>query len=477
MAGPVPLGVSAEDGSSPVVHTDIDAMWDWCGARAGLTVNPTQAQDCARPAPELPKPQEPHLGAADLDGFDYNDLSLTGWAVLFGSSVSQDIRDQLKPLLALRAKQVGDKNPALFQIFDKDHCPYTPGQSADNWLGQMKLSSNTQVKPEKGVPFYLMIVASPEEIPFEFQYQMDIYWGVGRLWLENTADYGTYAQAVIDSEVNGLSGIQRALRIFAPRFEGDDATNMVCDQLVKPLVDAGVGSRQSFRIDVTSGTEATKDALLALYGLQKDRPAICFAASHGMLCQPNGKLQAGTMGALLTQDYKKGDVPKEANYLAARHLDPSQIDLRGTVHILCACYGAGWPAVSSYYGETVADKPAVAALPQRILARGGLAVLGHIDRAWSYSYVGGDGIDRTAEYQSILSRLTKGFRAGYVTDSFNIRWNVLAGYISQQQKANLIQSTEQLQNLWIEHDDARGYILHGDPAVQLNLDKLAPAAA
>jgi hypothetical protein len=31
------------------------------------------------------------------------------------------------------------------------------------------------------VPFYLLLVASPEEIPFEFQYLLDIYGDVGQL--------------------------------------------------------------------------------------------------------------------------------------------------------------------------------------------------------------------------------------------------------------------------------------------------------
>jgi hypothetical protein len=470
MPAPIPLGVNLEDGSPLQVISDEDALLKWSNARAGIPVAERSSEaDCVRPEPSTPLPVKgAHLGVVNLEGEQLDNLKRTGWAVLYGPNTSAEIKKQLKPLIDFRAAQVG--NDALCKVFDDGNFPYKPGQSVDDWLGQMKVSSSNQVRVSAGVPFYIMIVASPEDISFEFQYRLDVYWGVGRLWLQTPENFGAYAQAVIDSESGKHPPVRRELRMFAPRFGKDAATNMTCDHLVQPLVDLKMGDDYNFEVNVMAGADASRDELMKLYTLPKDRPAIYFPISHGVACVPGSNVQKTTMGAIMAQTWDGVSAPSVNNYLAAQHLLDQKPDLTGTFHVFCLCFGVGWPAVSSYDRTPVAPTPMMAPLPQAILARGGLAVLGHVDRAWSYSYLSGDGsIDRTQEYENIFNRLMKGARAGHVTDAFNARWSVLAGDIAQKQRTPALYSGEEMHDLWVEHDDARDYILHGDPAVKLNL--------
>jgi hypothetical protein len=320
-----------------------------------------------------------------------------------------------------------------------------------------------------------MIIASPEDIPFDFQYQLDVYWGVGRLWLANDEDYGAYARAVIDYESAKQAPASRGLTFFAPRFERDNgATGLFCDGLIEPLRQLGIGADYQFGVNLITGKDATRDRLVELYAAPQSRPSIYFCGSHGLLRTPTSEHLADTMGALLCEVWPGDTAPGKDQYLAARNL-PDETDLRGTVHFLFACYSGGWPAVSSYDGAQLAPAPMVARLPQAILAKGGLSVFAHVDRVWSYSYQAGNGIDRTQEFEGILTRLMKGARAGHATDAYNIRWNVLAGYIAEQMRNATIPSTEAAHNLWVEHDDARNHVLYGDPAAYLRVEAMPTA--
>jgi hypothetical protein len=65
-----------------------------------------------------------------------------------------------------------------------------------------------------------------------------------------------------------------------------------------------------------------------------------------------------------------------------------------------------------------------------------------------------------------------GARAGHATDQYNMQWGILGNQISRQMRDSTIESTEAAHNLWVEHDDARNYVLYGDPAVRLRVEDL-----
>jgi Peptidase family C25 len=402
-----------------------------------------------------------------------DNLEKAGWAVIFGASVDQKIRTNLSPLIDRRKGQVGDDT--LFKILD----PPAHGQSAADWLLTQHTSLNV-VDPSKGVPYYVMIVASPEEISFEFQFELDLYWGVGRLWLENPADFECYAQSVVAYETQSKVPSSRKMVLFAPDYNGKDngATKLMTGNLVNPLIQTPVGQAERFKLQSFLGATATKSNLNDIFaGADPDGPpALLFTGSHGLLKLPTSKELADAMGAIVCQDWK-GDPnpPLDDSYYAAWDL-PKNAKVHGMVHFLFDCYGLGWPKNDTYSSQRkeISPTPMMARLPQALLGRenGALAILGHIDRAWSYSYEAG-GQPQDQSFRDVLTKLMNGYRFGSATDQFNFRWAALSIPLADtlqkmQTRRGLDQQAAQQ---WVARDDARNYILHGDPAIKLRVDK------
>src|SRR5580704_19148778 len=110
------------------------------------------------PAPALPPESLPHL-SGDLPGAaqrsidsthlgtdssvgDPDDLTQTGWCILFASDADPAIKAQLQPLIDLRHAQVADDN--LFKIFEGNDSGVRPGQTADNWVQYRGVSLTAQ---------------------------------------------------------------------------------------------------------------------------------------------------------------------------------------------------------------------------------------------------------------------------------------------------------------------------------------------
>ena len=112
------------------------------------------------------------------------------------------------------------------KIFDEAN-GYQKGVAADQWLSARGSALNV-VDPTQGVPYYLLIVGSPAEIPFEFQYDLDTYFAVGRLAFDSPKEYAQYAQNIVNFEKAGAQ--QKTIAIFNTRNDGDRATALLHDQ-------------------------------------------------------------------------------------------------------------------------------------------------------------------------------------------------------------------------------------------------------
>ena len=224
-----------------------------------------------------------HFGV-DVDT-DPNDLSQAGWAVLFAPGVDHKIKEALRPLLEHRRAQVADES--LFQIFD-DATGYRPGDTASSWLARHNVRMDV-VDARLGVPYYVMLVASPQQIPFEFQYGLDIYWAVGRIWFETEDEFRQYAESVVRYEQAAEVATSRQIACFAPRHDFDRATQLFCKQVAEPMVHGHgtkqpIGQRQSFSLQAYIGETATKHALHSICAgdTAEGAPAVLFSGSHGM---------------------------------------------------------------------------------------------------------------------------------------------------------------------------------------------------
>ena len=146
---------------------------------------------------------------------------------------------------------------------------------------------------------------------------------------------------------------------------------------------------------------------------------------------------------------------------------------------LFACFGGGCPTLDTYRSQPdgspieIAPAPMIAKLPQRLLSRGALAVMAHVDRAWSWSFQSGSGLPQNQVIRSTIEAVMQGARVGQAGDFFNLQWATLAALLGVLQGRHIQPvSPAALGNLFIARDDARNYTLLGDPAARLRVEAM-----
>jgi hypothetical protein len=404
-------------------------------------------------------------------------VSEAGWAVVFSSDESDAVKDALTPLIDHRRAGGGQ-----VKVLD-----YQPGEEWSEWLRRHRTAPGN-IDPDK-VPYYVLLVGSPARIPFAFQYLLDVEYAVGRLHFDDTDGYRQYIAGLIDYEEAGAAPHDRAGAFFGTRHPFDRATQLSTDLLVRPLAECfQPGGRFAAAVSgyqihppvlEQSASKAALTEILAGTG-PLGRPALLFSATHGMGGWPPGHPdQRARHGALLCQDWPGLGQISEAQYLAAADV-PADARIHGLVACLFACYGAGTPQTDPFRhtsGEpppVVAEEPFVAALPQRLLAHpqgGALAVIGHIERAWGYSFESG-GQGQLLPFQNAIGRILNGQPVGYAMKDFNEKYAQLSANISEileQISFGKIIPDAQLARLWTERNDAQNYVVLGDPAATLKV--------
>ena len=420
------------------------------------------------------------------DGVDSGDLGQAGWGVLFAPGLDPAIKTALQPLLEHREA----KGAAPFVVYDGP-TTYREGDTAEAWLARRGIRLDV-VNPDQGVPFYLTIVGSPEMIPFEFQYMLDLYWAVGRLWFESVDGFRRYAESVVKYETDAKVPTSRQVAVFAPEHEFDAATQLFTKQVAKPMVfgqgdkPMPLGKRQKFGLQAFLGDDATKACLTKLFrgDIEGGPPSVLFSGGHGMAFESGDAEQFAAQGALVCQDWQNdGSVTKD-QWFAASDL-PADAHVHGLIHFLFACHGGGCTQHDNFdrmndAPREIAPRPFFSRLPQALLSHpngGALAVLAHIERAWAYSFQGARGNPQIEGFKDVLGRLLRGERIGQATDVFNIRWAVLSARLAElhiELQHNADVSLRSLGQMWVARDDARNFMIFGDPAVRLRQEDLPP---
>jgi hypothetical protein len=310
---------------------------------------------------------------------------------------------------------------------------------------------------------------------------------VGRIdFGDDPEAYANYARNVVAAESGGLARPLRA-SFFGVSNPNDRATQLSADHLVEPLyerIQARYGER--WQVEAVLREEATKARLMQMVG-GEGTPSLLFAASHGMeYPKDDGEgRQERYQGALLCQDWdgpegERGEVSRDY-YLSGEDLG-RDADLGGMIAFFFACYGAGTPRFDEYTKQafieeqvTIADRPFVAALPKAMLGlgRGALAVVGHVERAWGTSFLGGRPGARQSEqiavFESAMERLLEGQPLGAAMEYFDGRYAALSTELTAELENAQWREPDpyDLAEMWTANNDARGYIVLGDPAVRL----------
>jgi hypothetical protein len=427
-----------------------------------------------------------------MTGVEANDLSEAGWGLIFPSKIDPAIRDALTELIEHRKQEAGE--------YYKEYEIYR-GMSADNFLNEYHEYQVYPKEKEPGsasvfepvdpsqVPYYLLIVGDFEQIPFDFQYQLDVQYAVGRIYFKTPQEYAQYSHSVVQAEKSNLSLPCKA-NLFGVSNPGDRATELSADYLVKPLQkfltsdNIFLKNNSHWHIETHLEEAATKAQLSQLLG-GKETPAFLFTASHGIGFPKDHPRQLPHQGALVCQDWPgpnfREPIPEDFYFSADDIGDDA--NLLGLISFHFACFGAGTPQNDEFghrndnYQE-IAPYSFMAKLPQKLLSKGALAFVGHVDRAWGYSFGGKQ--EQITTFKSTIQRLTEGNRLGRAVDCFNERYAAVSSELTKTlwnlkniKNMSQIYDPYYFSSLWTTNNDARGYAIIGDPAVRLMVDNNA----
>jgi hypothetical protein len=418
---------------------------------------------------------ESHLGIVDADP---TDLGQAGWGVVFAEGADPAVREALGPLLEHRRRQAAAEQERRYRDFGGTD-GYRPGESVAEFLVRHRVTPGQPANPDR-MPYYLLLVGDPNAIPFRFQYMLDVVYAVGRLDFDRPEEYESYAHSVVANERR--AGRPRAA-FFGVRNPDDRATRLSADHLVVPLAADAAGRLPPGSVQTTLGEQATKARLHGILG-GADTPDLIFVAAHGMGF-PNGHpRQLPHQGALLCQDWPgplrwRGPIP-ETFYFAAHDLG-GEVRLSGLIAFLFACFGAGTPRTDDFAQQALGGPAAIAPhafvgrLPKRLLGHpcgGALAVIGHVERAWGFSFMWPGVGEQVDAYREVVRRLLAGAPVGWAVEALNERFAALSVQLEMEKEDvayGKVPDELMLSSLWTARNDARNSIVLGDPAARFRL--------
>jgi hypothetical protein len=417
---------------------------------------------------------------------DARRLDQAGWGLVLAESAASafaekygiTLRSTLEPLCALRQRHAG----SLYRDdVERPERPlmYRAGESAAQFLERYGVRQEDLVDPYL-MPYYLLLVGSPEEIPFQVQFDLGLQYAVGRICFDEPDQYRTYACGVKAAD-EGTIRRRRETALFAVQNPNDGSTAATTAELAVPL-QKRFSIRSGWPLSAWIGPPADRAQLARLLAGDERRPALLVTASHGVgTCGFCSAVEEEVQGALVCQDWGGKGVPLEReHYFAAADLDQNK-HVDGLIALLFACYSAGTPQFDSFKRDD-ADQPLetahrsfVSRLAQRMLSHpngAALAVVGHVDRAYTQSFSDGhSGVPHIGEFADLIQRLQEGGRLGAAMEAFAIRHGALAVKMSNLW-ADLAAAPPPVDedlfcDTWRVLSDAQNFVIFGDPAVRL----------
>jgi len=428
-----------------------------------------------------PEREETHalrnwVGRGVRDHGDPCDLAQAGWGVLFTQKDDKkvdEIREALKPLLDLRREQASRIATHRYREY-RGKRGYWAGESTSAFLDRHGVTAG-EVNPDE-MPYYLLIIGDPRDIPYEFQSPLDFERAVGRLYFDTIEEYARYARRVVAAE-SALTTRERRAVFFAPRHADDVESSLCIDHLVKPVAVHASRNCAGWKVRNFVGDKASKKQLSRVLG-GPETPDFLFTAGHGMVFGPENPRQLRNQGALVCSEWPgpnwKERIPADF-YFSSDDLDRAAGSL---IAFFFACFSGGAPVWRSYdlnEMRVTAPYPFVADLPRALLGRfeaGALAVIGHVDLAWVDSFHAPGSrapLKRLTGFQQMVEQILQGYPVGAAMEILGRRYAALAIALSEELFAvrrGKVPDQETAFRLWL-CQDARNYIILGDPAVRL----------
>ncbi len=176
-------------------------------------------------------------------------------------------------------------------------------------------------------------------------------------------------------------------------------------------------------------------------------------------------------------------IPSEFLWTAA-DLGPDT-DYSDLITFFFGCYTAGTPRHSEFHAQgtskpLLASEPFVSALAGQLLSHAGgcaLAVVGHLDQTFEGAFSWPGAGSRVETFASALVSLTRGDRLGGALEVFARRYLEISNLIVESSRRSTLSEVDDGQEstaLWQAYFDARGFLIVGDPAVQLSAIASSP---
>lgn len=400
------------------------------------------------------------------------DLAETGWCVIFAPDLDPRVRSALGELLEHRRQQATSKHSQYYK-----ECTYQ-GESTFKFIQKNGGKPGMMADPDY-FPYYVLLVGDPKSIPYKFQSELDVNHAVGRICFENLKDYQNYSLSVVRAEKRSRPRSQDIV-FFGTEHKDDPVTQQTAQDLVHKLAGSILEPPMRWTVREVLGEKARKEKLRALLG-GAETPAFLFAACHGLGFDPEDGRQEDCQGALACQDWP-GPTDEEGiddtQWFAASDL-PEKASLEGLVAFFYACFGVGTPERDNFDLETkgkpkrTAPRPLVSRLPQRLLSHpegGALAVIGHVDRAFPETFSGSSKDEGLGAFLYGMRRLLQGHTVGWAMEYINQSFAALAamtGNIEEEWRNREEVDMELFAQLWLVRNDARNFMVFGDPAVRL----------
>jgi hypothetical protein len=427
-------------------------------------------------------------------GGDPSSLADQGWGVIAPQGPEGDrLLALVRPLIEKRTEDCG-REVHVYRV-----PPALDATQSVAWVDREFRGNELQ----EDVPLYMLVLGQPDQVSLELQQVLSNGSLVGRLAFDEDGHYEAYAAKILHWErQEARAELARALFITA--LDGTGATDLGHESLMLPTI-ADAHERMS------KGTFPVSE-ILPIEGAASDAgnrllaaaaagvPSILFSCSHGLGPPRSGWPSLDHQRALQGALSLGGGAQISGEIVAERPFLP------GGMWLFFACFSAGTPARSAYHHWLArlarlgkfspdldavlaalprnGDPPFIASLPTAALAnpRGPLAVIGHLDLAWSYSFQDVEKVRDNARhrrFQGSLREMARGSRAGLALHGLlehraavqtELTVAADAAAAAQKRAGAPMNDEARLGHRWMLHQDLDGYILLGDPAARLSIE-------
>jgi hypothetical protein len=408
-------------------------------------------------------------------------LDELGWGVIFAHDTDPAVHRALTELLELRQSQAGER----YQAFTEGK-GYRRGETVREFVER---------HGRRGIelPYYLLIVGEPEEIPYEFQYGLAMKHAVGRIdFGDDLQAYANYARSVAYSARGGVALAREAV-IFGVQYRGDDMTQAAAEMLYQPLAERLREGAAAWEVRRVFDEGATKSRLGQLLG-GTETPALLFVAGRAATWPEGDPRQKTDQGALVCVEWPgprewRRELSPDFYFAAGDLADEAQ--LLGLMAFLFAPQSAGTPRQDDFAffrhrgrseSSKMADRGLVAPLARRLLGHssgGAQAVIGHVNDNWGASFQDPDGSAEIGHFVETMNRLMAGHTVGSAMEPFRQRYALLSSRLGERMVEVLFGEEGGDDDEWREDQDlllrrlmaidTRNYVIVGDPAVHLPL--------